>query len=121
MPQKSDDTIHILEGKATLFKREGTPHWQVRYKAYGKWERASTKCIDLKEAKLKAVDIVTNGWYREKNELPIVSKRFKSVARLAIARMEDAQKANQGKACWRRSNIDHLCRLNFDQGLLPAF
>ena len=22
--------------------------------------------------------------------------------------------------CWRRSNIDHLCRLNFDQGLLPA-
>ena len=23
-------------------------------------------------------------------------------------------------ACWRRSNIDHLCRLNFDQGLLSA-
>ena len=22
--------------------------------------------------------------------------------------------------CWRRSNIDHLCRLNFDQGLLSA-
>ncbi len=22
--------------------------------------------------------------------------------------------------CWRRSNSDHLCRLNFDQGLLPA-
>ena len=24
-------------------------------------------------------------------------------------------------SCWRRSNIDHLCRLNFDQGLEPAF
>ena len=24
------------------------------------------------------------------------------------------------KWCWRRSNIDHLCRLNFDQGLLSA-
>ena len=23
--------------------------------------------------------------------------------------------------CCRRSNIDHLCRLNFDQGLLSAF
>ncbi len=23
-------------------------------------------------------------------------------------------------SCWRRSNIDHLYRLNFDQGLLPA-
>ena len=22
--------------------------------------------------------------------------------------------------CWRRLNIDHLCRLNFDQGLLLA-
>ena len=22
--------------------------------------------------------------------------------------------------CWHRSNIDHLCRLNFDQGLLSA-
>jgi transposase-like protein len=25
------------------------------------------------------------------------------------------------QACCRRSNIDHLCRLNFDQGLKPAF
>ena len=25
------------------------------------------------------------------------------------------------KLCCRRSNIDHLCRLNFDQGLEPAF
>jgi hypothetical protein len=23
-------------------------------------------------------------------------------------------------ACWRRSNIDHLCRLNFDQGVQLA-
>jgi len=39
VPQKSEDTVHILEGKATLYKREGSPFWSVRYKAYGKWER----------------------------------------------------------------------------------
>lgn len=101
MPQKSDSTVHILEGKATLYKREGSPFWSVRYKAYGKWERATTKRGDLDEAKDKAVDIVTNAWFREKNALPVVSKRFKSVARLAVQRMEDLQKANQGKATYK--------------------
>jgi hypothetical protein len=24
----------------------------------------------------------------------------------------------EGLACWRRLNFDHLCRLNLDQGLL---
>jgi integrase len=55
----------------------------------------------LTEAKSKAVEIVTNAWFREKNDLPIVSKRFKSVARLAIQRMSDLDKANQGKATFK--------------------
>ncbi len=101
MPQKSDSTVHILEGKATLYKREGSPFWSVRYKAYGKWERATTKRGDLDEARDKAVEIVMNAWFREKNDLPVVSKRFKSVARLAVQRMEDLQKADQGKATYK--------------------
>ena len=101
MPQKGDDTIHILEGKATLFKREGSPLWHVRFKAYGKWERVTTKTENLKEAKSKAETIVSEARFRERNELPVISKRFKAVARLAIARMVDAQKANQGKATYK--------------------
>lgn len=101
MPQKSEDTVHILEGKATLYKREGSPFWSVRYKAYGKWERQTTKCGDLAEAKDKAVEVVMNAWFREKNDLPVVNKRFKSVAKLAVHRMEDLQKANQGKATYK--------------------
>lgn len=101
MPQKSKATVHILEGKATLFQRPLTPHWHVRYKVHGKWERATTKCEGLKEAKAKAVELVTNAWFREKNNLPIVSKKFKSVARLAIERMEKMQEANQGKATFK--------------------
>jgi integrase len=101
MPQKCADTVHILEGKATLFKPALTPHWHVRYKAYGKWERMTTKSEDLDQAKAKAVDIVTNAWFREKNDLPINSKRFASVAKLAINRMIDAQKAGHGKATYK--------------------
>jgi integrase len=101
MPQKSPDTVHILEGKATLYKRDLSPHWHVRFKAHGKWERMTTKCEMLTEAKSKAVEIVTNAWFREKNDLPIVSKRFKSVALLAMQRMKDLDKANQGKATFK--------------------
>ena len=101
MPQKSKDTVHILEGKATLFQRPLTPHWHVRYKAHGKWERATTKCEKLKDAKVAAVEIVTNAWFREKNNLPVVSKRFRSVARLAIQRMNELDRAEQGKATFK--------------------
>ena len=101
MPPKSHDTVHILEGKATLFKRALTPHWHVRYKANGKWERTTTKCEALKDAKDKAEEIVSEARFRERNQLPIISKRFQAVAKLAIARMQDEQRANRGKATYK--------------------
>ena len=101
MPQKSKDSVHILEGRATLYKRELTPHWQVRYNVYGKWLRQTTKTDDLKKAKTIAVDIVTNAWFSEKNHLPVISKRFKSVAKLAIDRMQDLMAAGQGKSTYK--------------------
>ncbi len=101
MPQKSDYTVHILEGKATLFKRPLTPHWHVRYKVYGKWERITTKCEELKEARSKAEEIVSDARFRERNALPVISKKFKAVARLAINRMEDFDKQGQGKKTYK--------------------
>ena len=101
MPQKCDKTVHILEREATLFKRPLTPHWHVRYKVHGKWLRTTTKCEDLEEAKRKAVRIVQNAHFREENNLPIVSKRFATVAKLAISSMKDAQNAGQGKATYK--------------------
>jgi hypothetical protein len=95
VPQKSEATVHILEGKATLFKRPLTPHWHVRFKAHGKWLRTTTHCEDLTEAKNKAVDLVTNAWFRERNKLPVISKRFTTVAKLAINRMRDLENAGQ--------------------------
>ena len=101
MPQKAPHTVHILEGKATLYKRATTPQWFVRYKVGGKWLRSTTKKSTLEEAKQAAVDIVTNAWFREKNDLPIVNKRFKHVANLAIKRMDDLLANGQGKVTYK--------------------
>ena len=101
MAQKSDDSVHILEGKAILYKREGTPAWQVRYRIDGKKIRNTTHEVDLEKAKKIAVDIVMNAMFREKNQLPLVNKRFKAVAELAIKRMEEANEAGHGKASFR--------------------
>ena len=101
MPQKSPDTIHILEGKATLFRRPTTPAWHVRYKVHGKWERTSTKCTELAAARQRATELVTEAWFKERHSLPVVNKRFKSVAKLAIRRMEDLAAAGQNKATYK--------------------
>jgi len=101
MPQKAPHTVHILEGKATLYKRPTTPIWFVRYKVGGNWIRSTTKQSKLDDAKHAAVDVVMNAWFREKNNLPIVNKRFKHVANLAIKRMQDLLDNGQGKVTYR--------------------
>lgn len=101
MPQKSEKTVHILEGQATLFQRPTSPVWHVRYKAHGKWERQTTKCEDLREAKLKATNMVMDAMYKEKNNLPVVNKRVKSVAKLTIRRLEDLIASGRGKATYK--------------------
>ena len=121
MPPKAPHTVHILEGKATLYKR-ATPFWFVRYKADGKWIRATTKQVDLNDAKSAAVDIVTNAWFRVRNDLPVVNKRFKHVAKLAIKRMEDLIAVGQGLASFKHYiqainnyHIKHLAQHNIDK------
>ncbi len=101
MPQKNAESVHILEGDAILYRREGTPCWQVRFKVYGRWLRASTKQKQLDKAKKSAVQIVTKAWHRQEDGLPVVSKRFKAVANLAIQRMDEYRQVNRGKETYK--------------------
>jgi hypothetical protein len=39
--------------------------------------------------------------YRAKNNIPVITKRFKDVAKLAIDRMEKSIEAGQGKKTYR--------------------
>lgn len=102
MPQKADHTHHILEGQAVLYQRIGTPHWQVRYKIGSKWLRGTTKQSKLADAKKAAVELIVDAKFREKNDLPVLNKRFKAVANLAIKRMNELNAAGQGKPTFKQ-------------------
>ncbi len=73
----------------------------MRYKVHGKWERSSTKCTELADARQRATALVTEAWFKERHGMPVVNKRYKSVARLAIRRMEDLARAGRGKATYK--------------------
>ena len=96
MPQKANHTVHIL------YKREGTQHWQLRYKANGKWVRTTTKKEKLADAKSEAMEIIVRARVLEKEGTLVVSKKLKTVAQLAIKRMEEQLHNEQGKVTYKR-------------------
>ena len=97
MAQLSTHSIQILDGKITLTKRSHSSAWQMRYKIGSMWLRQSTKEKDLKEAKAAAEEAYVIAKVRHKENMPIISKRFDAVARLAINKMRVQLDAKQGK------------------------
>lgn len=106
MAQLSNNSIQILDGKITLTKRSQSSAWQMRYKIGGLWLRQTTKETDLKEAKAAAEEAYVIAKVRHKENMPIISKRFDAVARLAINKMRVQLDAKQGKKSIRRL---HTC------------
>jgi len=80
MPELSPDSVPIFDGKVVLFKRPRSPLWQSRFRIARKWVRMSTKTEDLDEAKEVARDAYIDAYHKDKNGLPVVSRRFKSIA-----------------------------------------
>lgn len=122
MARRAEDSISILEGKALLYKRENTEHYQVRFRISGRYVRQSTKTDNLDKAKSFATELVMNAWYREKNDLPPLTKKFKSVAKLAIDRMRSLEDSGKGKASFKtyiqaleRYFIPYLGQHNIDR------
>ena len=102
MPKKAEHTIHIHEGEAVLYQRVGSPHWQLRYKANGKWARATTKKTKLADAKSQAMEIIVRARVLEREGLLVTSKRVTTVAKLAIKRMEAELDSGNGKVTYKR-------------------
>jgi len=102
MPQKAEHTVHIHEGEAVLYQRVGSPHWQLRYKANGKWARATTKKTKLADAKREAMEIIVRARVLEREGLLVTSKRVTTVAKLAVKRMQDELDSGNGKVTYKR-------------------
>lgn len=97
MAQLSVNSIQILDGAVTLTKRDNSAAWQARYKIGNKWIRTTTKQKELARATKTAQDIYLRARFREDEGLPIVTKRFDTVAKQTSNKLLAALKANEGK------------------------
>jgi integrase len=97
MAQLSVNSVQILDGAVTLTKRDNSAAWQARYKIGSKWIRTTTKQKELARATKTAQDIYLRATFRETEGLPIVTKRFDTVAKQTSNKLLAALKANEGK------------------------
>lgn len=115
MPVLSRQTVILNDGDLKLYKRARSRAWQATFNIDGHWVRISTKCRDLEEAKVAAKAQMVEYQFRQKHQLPVVSKKFADVARLAIAEMRKALEADRGKKTYR----DYI--IVIERYLIPFF
>jgi integrase len=65
------------------------------------WQRASTKQTDLAKAKAVAHKLLIAAEVRKEQNLPVVTRRFRDVANLAIERMDQELKSGKGKVSFK--------------------
>ncbi|WP_367984708.1 tyrosine-type recombinase/integrase [Spiribacter pallidus] len=98
MPAKS---VPIIPSTLVLYQRERSAVWQLRMKlADGKWHRTSTRVHDVDEAKERALDIYYEARAKQRANLPPTSRRFSSIAEMAIRQMEEELAADRGKSVY---------------------
>ena len=97
MAKLGADTHVLLDGEVKVYMRGNSKRWQATFKIDAHWVRISTGKRDLEEAKAVARDQYLDYKFRSKHDLPIVTKRFEDVARLAIADMQKQLDAGAGR------------------------
>ena len=100
MPEKNADTHTLLENALVLYRRENSNIWQCRFKVDGVWQRASTKERKLNLAKAQAKVLMIKAEIRKHDNLPVITRRFRDVAKLAVQRMQDKLKIGEGKVSY---------------------
>ena len=104
MPEKVDTTHVLMENELVLYRREHSKVWQCRFKVDGTWQRATTKQHDIKKAKVTARGLMIEAEIRKRSNLPVITRKFRHVAKLAIDRIDSETKAGRGKA----SFVDYI-------------
>ncbi len=101
MPEQKETTHTLMANELVVYRRERSSIWQCRFKVDGIWQRASTKERDLKKAKQKARELMIEAEIRKRSNLPVVTRRFRDVAKLAVQRMDDKLKNKEGKVSYK--------------------
>jgi len=97
MRQLRDVTHLILDGEVRVYRRERSKRWQAAFVIDGHTIRISTGKRDLSEAKEYARDTFLEYKFRHKNDLPVVTKKFSDVAKLAIVDMRKQLDSGLGR------------------------
>ncbi|WP_445809676.1 site-specific integrase [Yoonia sp.] len=95
------DTHVLLDGAVKVYKRGNSRLWQATFKIDKHWVRISTGKQDLEEAKTAARDEYLEYRFRSKHDLPVVTKRFEDVAKLAITDMQRQLDAGAGRKVFK--------------------
>ena len=90
-----------MDGEVRLFKRKHSKVWQVAFTLDGRQVRVSSKKRILNDAVAAAREIYLDYRFRQKNGLPVISKRFADVAALCRATMKQQLDNGVGKKSFR--------------------
>ena len=108
MPEPKETTYTLIERALIVYRRERSGIWQCRYKVDGVWQRASTKESDLTKAQARAHELRMEAEIRRRSNLPVITRKFRDVARLAVERLEHEIAVGKGK----RSYTDYIRVIN---------
>lgn len=101
MARLGAETHVLMDGAVKVYKRPKTKRWQATFQIGGRWVRVSTGQRDLLDAKRVAHDQYLDYKFREKHDLPVVTKRFEDVANLAIKDMQRQLDAGAGRKVYK--------------------
>ena len=97
----NEKLAHARGGEVVLYKRGDSKRWQARFKLKDlKWHRLATKQQNLQYAAQTACEAYDRARFLFAENIPISSKRFDVVARLAIDEMEAQIASGNGKSVY---------------------
>jgi integrase len=114
--QINPNLAHARGGEVVLYKRLDSQRWQARFKLKDlKWRRVATKHVNLDYAAEVACEAYDRARFLFDEKIPISSKRFDAVAKLAIQEMESQLASGHGKTVYH----DYIAAIN--RYLVPFF
>ena len=89
MPEKVETTNVILPRELIVYQRGDSDVWQCRLKVDNKWMARTTKERDLNKAIDRAKRMLFEAQLRKESNLPVVTKKFRDIAKLTKQQMVD--------------------------------
>jgi integrase len=97
----NENLAHARGGEVVLYKRGDSKRWQARYKLKDlKWHRLATKHVNIEYAAEAACEAYDRARFLFAENIPISSKRFDVVARIATEQLQAQIDSGHGKTVY---------------------